>query len=79
MWIRQGRCATAGGSSFAIEAVKLLLQSGADINHLDANGKRTVDVTMASPKLSNGKAMLEYMLSLGCQASSFMKIPKSSF
>ncbi|GLJ26430.1 hypothetical protein SUGI_0509870 [Cryptomeria japonica] len=68
-------CAAAGGSSFAIESVKLLLQSGADVNHLDANGKRPVDVIMASPKLSNGKAMLEYMLSSGCQASSFMKIP----
>lgn len=68
-------CAAAGGSSFAIEAVKLLLQSGADVNRLDANGKRPVDVIMASTKLSNGKAMLEYMLSSGCQASSFMKIP----
>lgn len=68
-------CAAAGGSSFAIEAVKLLLQSGADVNHLDANGKRPVDEIMASPKLSNGRAMLEFLLSSGCQASSFMKIP----
>uniref|UniRef100_A0A0C9RW21 TSA: Wollemia nobilis Ref_Wollemi_Transcript_9867_2934 transcribed RNA sequence n=1 Tax=Wollemia nobilis TaxID=56998 RepID=A0A0C9RW21_9CONI len=74
-------CAAAGGSSFAREAVELLLQSGADVNRLDANGKRPVDVIVVSPKLSNGKAILEIMLSAGCHvgASSLMKVlPKVS-
>lgn len=55
-------CAAAGGSSFANEAVKLLLQSAADVNCFDANGKRPIDVIVVSPKLSNAKVILNNML-----------------
>eukprot|EP01018_Ginkgo_biloba_P032699 Gb_28311 [translate_table: standard] len=65
-------CAAAGGSSFAIEIVKLLIESGDDVNRLDAYGRKPVDVIMISPKLSHIKIALEKML-MGL--SSPMKIP----
>lgn len=55
-------CAAAGGSSFAVEAVRLLLQSDADVNCLDAHGRRPVDVIVVSPKLFNAKVILNNML-----------------
>lgn len=55
-------CAAAGGSIFAVEAVRLLLQSDADVNCLDANGRRPVDVIVVSPKLFNAKVILNNML-----------------
>ncbi|KAH9603852.1 hypothetical protein KSS87_005972 [Heliosperma pusillum] len=37
-------CATAGGSLYSHEVVKLLVDSGADVNQVDCNGNRPVDV-----------------------------------
>ncbi|CAJ2653412.1 unnamed protein product [Trifolium pratense] len=37
-------CAVAGGSEFSLEVVKLLLDAGADVDCLDANGNKPVDL-----------------------------------
>ncbi|MCO5593671.1 hypothetical protein L7F22_047687 [Adiantum nelumboides] len=37
-------CAAAGGSEFAVEAARILLEAGADVNVFDAFGRRPVDV-----------------------------------
>ncbi|XP_057826800.1 zinc finger CCCH domain-containing protein 30 isoform X1 [Cryptomeria japonica] len=55
-------CAAAGGACYAIETVKLLIQSGADINSLDALGRRPADLIMFSPKLPHGRSVLKEML-----------------
>lgn len=56
-------CAASGGSVDAVEAVKLLLASGADPNCMDAIGNRPVDVIVVPPKLQGMKATLEELLS----------------
>ncbi|KAK7405479.1 hypothetical protein VNO78_06817 [Psophocarpus tetragonolobus] len=56
-------CAASGGSANAAEAVKLLLSAGADVNCVDANGNRPVDVIVAPHKLQDVKAILEELLS----------------
>ncbi|XP_057860280.2 zinc finger CCCH domain-containing protein 30 [Cryptomeria japonica] len=69
-------CAAAGGSIYAVEAVKLLIQSGGDINCVDAYGRRPAGVVMVSPRLSQVKANLEEMLnSAGMYSSSPMLVP----
>uniref|UniRef100_A0A0D6QYQ8 C3H1-type domain-containing protein n=1 Tax=Araucaria cunninghamii TaxID=56994 RepID=A0A0D6QYQ8_ARACU len=68
-------CAAGGGSPNAVKIVKLLIQSGADINCLDACERRPVDVIMVSPKLIQVKAELEEMLNTDFTgASSPMKV-----
>ncbi|KAL9235372.1 hypothetical protein vseg_010134 [Gypsophila vaccaria] len=37
-------CAAAGGSLYSHEVIKLLVQSGADVNQVDGNGNRPADV-----------------------------------
>jgi hypothetical protein len=56
-------CAASGGSVNAVDAVKLLLSAGADINCVDANGNRPVDVIVVPPKLGGVKTILEELLS----------------
>ncbi|XP_057458639.1 zinc finger CCCH domain-containing protein 30-like [Lotus japonicus] len=56
-------CAASGGSVKAVDAVKLLLSAGADVNCVDANGNRAVDVIVVPPKLQGMKAILEELLS----------------
>lgn len=56
-------CAASGGSANAVEAVKLLLSAGADVNCVDANGNRPIDVIVIPPKLQCMKAVLEELLS----------------
>lgn len=64
-------CAASGGSINAVDAVKLLLSAGADLNLIDANGHRPVDVILVSPKLNNLKSALEELLSTnGCASAS---------
>ncbi|KAI3788209.1 hypothetical protein L2E82_00947 [Cichorium intybus] len=55
-------CAASGGSLNAVEAVKLLLLSGADPNLIDVNGLRPVDMIVVSPKLPDMKKTLEELL-----------------
>lgn len=55
-------CAASGGSGNAVDAVKLLLEAGADPNAVDANGHRPFDVITVSPKLSDVKFALEELL-----------------
>ncbi|XP_004499884.1 zinc finger CCCH domain-containing protein 30-like [Cicer arietinum] len=56
-------CAASGGSVNAIDAVKLLLSAGAEINCVDANGNRPVDVIVFPPKLEGVKIILGELLS----------------
>lgn len=55
-------CAASSGSANAVDAVKLLLEAGADHNALDANGNQPFDVIMVSPKQSDVKCALEELL-----------------
>lgn len=55
-------CAASGGSVNAVDAVKLLLEAGADHNALDADGHRPFDVIMVSPKQNDVKYALEELL-----------------
>ncbi|KAG4386171.1 hypothetical protein GLYMA_12G237300v4 [Glycine max] len=56
-------CAASGGSANAVDAVKILLSAGADVNGVDANGNRPIDVIAVPPKLQGAKAVLEELLS----------------
>ncbi|KAK7323209.1 hypothetical protein VNO77_26673 [Canavalia gladiata] len=55
-------CAASGGSVNAVGVVKLLLSAGADINCVDANGNRPVDVIVVPPKPDGVKGILEDLL-----------------
>ncbi|KAJ6843393.1 zinc finger CCCH domain-containing protein 24-like [Iris pallida] len=55
-------CAASGGSENAVEAVRILLSSGADLNSLDVNGCRPADVIVVSPRLLEVKVALEELL-----------------
>ncbi|XP_042447724.1 zinc finger CCCH domain-containing protein 24-like [Zingiber officinale] len=55
-------CAASGGSYYAVDAVKLLLDAGADPDLIDANGNRAADVVVAPPKLPGVKLALEELL-----------------
>jgi hypothetical protein len=55
-------CAASGGAVNAVEAVNLLLASGANPNLVDANGHRPIDVIVVSPKLQHIKSTLEELL-----------------
>ncbi|KAF3963165.1 hypothetical protein ACB098_09G126600 [Castanea mollissima] len=55
-------CAASGGAVNAIDAVKLLLVSGADPNLVDANGHRPVDLIVVPPKLQDVKLSLRELL-----------------
>lgn len=55
-------CAAAGGSAFAMEAVRTLLESGADVNVIDAHGRRPVDVIDVSLLLGHIRKGLEKSL-----------------
>lgn len=55
-------CAAAGGSVFAVETVKLLLDHGADLSSLDNQGRRPADVIAKFPGHPQLKAELESAL-----------------
>ena len=55
-------CAASGGSIFSEETVLFLLDSGANLNSLDAYGRRAVDVISVSDRSSNAKITLEELL-----------------
>lgn len=55
-------CAASGGAVNAVDAVKLLLASGADPNVVDANGHCPIDVIVVPPKLQDVKSTLEELL-----------------
>ena len=55
-------CAASGGAVNAVDAVKLLLVSGADPNLVDANGHRPVDLIVVPPKLQDVKLSLRELL-----------------
>ncbi|KAH7301235.1 hypothetical protein KP509_23G017000 [Ceratopteris richardii] len=57
-------CAAAGGSDRALETVILLLQFGAELNALDALGRRPADVIASFPRLPNMKYNLKRLLEL---------------
>ena len=50
-------CAVAGGSMFAVEVVKLLLDSGADVSVVDGMGRTPADVISLSYRLGNMKRL----------------------
>ncbi|KAH0671471.1 hypothetical protein KY290_026820 [Solanum tuberosum] len=55
-------CAASGGSLNAVDAVKLLLEAGADPNFKDAYGHRPLDVLVISLKDHTMKSCLENLL-----------------
>ncbi|TKY62601.1 Zinc finger CCCH domain-containing protein 30 [Spatholobus suberectus] len=55
-------CAASGGAENAVDAVRLLLEAGADRNSVDANGHRPGDVIVFPPKLEHVKNSLEELL-----------------
>lgn len=66
-------CAAAGGSILAIETVGMLINAGADVNFMNAHGRKPADVIMVSPKLAHVKNLLEDLLIMG--SNSPVKIP----
>ncbi|MCO5609799.1 hypothetical protein L7F22_064031 [Adiantum nelumboides] len=57
-------CAAAGGSARALETVILLLDFGADMNAVDAQGRRPADLIAAFPKLKHVEQALKGLLEL---------------
>ncbi|XP_057468495.1 zinc finger CCCH domain-containing protein 30-like [Actinidia eriantha] len=55
-------CAASGGSINALDVVKVLLEAGADLNLVDANGHCPFDVIVVSPKFQDLKFSLEKFL-----------------
>ncbi|MCE3050749.1 hypothetical protein HAX54_047992 [Datura stramonium] len=55
-------CAASSGSLNAVDAVKLLLEAGADPNSEDANGNRPQDVIVVFPKFQSMKSSLQTLL-----------------
>ncbi|XP_072971941.1 zinc finger CCCH domain-containing protein 24 [Typha angustifolia] len=55
-------CAASGGSTDAVNAVKMLLAAGADIDVTDVNGHRPTDVIVVPPMLPNSKIALQELL-----------------
>ncbi|PHT37265.1 Zinc finger CCCH domain-containing protein 30 [Capsicum baccatum] len=55
-------CAASGGSLNAVDAVKLLVEAGADPNFKDANGHRPLDAIVTNPKVHTVKPCLENLL-----------------
>ncbi|CAI9106984.1 OLC1v1006241C1 [Oldenlandia corymbosa var. corymbosa] len=60
-------CAVAGGSAVLEEIVKLLIDASADVNALDANGKRPFDLIsqVRNSSFNSRRKMLEVMLNGG--------------
>lgn len=56
-------CAASGGSTNAIDVVKMLISAGADPNITDSSGLRPVDVIVVSPKLSGSRTAMVELLS----------------
>lgn len=57
-------CATAGGSGSSLEAIELLLNGSADVDCVDANGKKPVDFIVSAYKMvcNSGRKAMEMML-----------------
>ncbi|KAJ6793345.1 uncharacterized protein M6B38_235825 [Iris pallida] len=55
-------CAASGGSTSAVETVRVLLSAGADISAVDADGNRPADVVMVPPNLHGAMILLEELL-----------------
>lgn len=55
-------CAASGGSPSAVEAVRLLIEAGADADAKDASGCRPSDVISVPPKMIDAKIALQDLL-----------------
>ncbi|KAE8679355.1 Zinc finger CCCH domain-containing protein 29 [Hibiscus syriacus] len=59
-------CAVAGGSDSSVEIIKLLLDASADVNRVDANGNKPIDlVVLALKSLSNSRRKVIELLLKG--------------
>ncbi|KZV50266.1 hypothetical protein F511_23252 [Dorcoceras hygrometricum] len=57
-------CAASGGSTNAVNIVKLLLAAGADPNLTNAAGKFPLDITIVSPECPDNKFSLQMLLAV---------------
>ncbi|MCD9640109.1 hypothetical protein HAX54_025183 [Datura stramonium] len=71
-------CAASGGSLKAVDAVKLLLEAGADPNFKDANGHRALDVVVTSPKVNTMKSCLENLLKTDAMGDCNLRVSMAS-
>lgn len=55
-------CAASGGSQNALDAIKLLLESGADPKMVDVNGQTPFDVVFVPPTFSSMKLSIQNLL-----------------
>ncbi|CAH9105574.1 unnamed protein product [Cuscuta epithymum] len=55
-------CAASGGSLHALDAIKLLLESGADPKLVDGNGHRPLDVVFVPPTFRSMKPSIQNLL-----------------
>lgn len=60
-------CAAAGGSLYSHEVIKLLVESSADVNRVDANGNRPCDVIAYSFSSKLKRRTLQVLLNKGDQ------------
>ncbi|KAK8994422.1 hypothetical protein V6N11_045514 [Hibiscus sabdariffa] len=59
-------CAVAGGSDSSVEVVKLLLDASADVNRVDANGSKPIDLVVPALKsMSNSRRKVIELLLKG--------------
>ncbi|KAK4378031.1 hypothetical protein RND71_004327 [Anisodus tanguticus] len=71
-------CAASGGSSNAVDAVKLFLEAGADPNIKDANGHRPLDDIAVSPKVLTEKSCLENLLKTDAMGDCNLRVSMAS-
>ncbi|KAL2483093.1 Zinc finger CCCH domain-containing protein 30 [Forsythia ovata] len=70
-------CAASSGSVNAVDAVKLLLEAGADPNQADAYGCHPFDVIIVSPKCYDMKTSLEVLLAADVSDSTYTPLSMS--
>lgn len=70
-------CAVAGGSATSVEIVKLLLEASADVNAVDANGKRPLDlIVYVANSIFNARTRAVQALLEGDADQAYLVLPE---